>query len=149
MIAAVVVEGEPPTLTGIHRTYIRPDGKGKAAFLPHKMTLGRIAGGAVRLASTGPTLAVAEGIESALSVMQATGVPTWAALSAGNLKLLQLPSPDVVREILIFGDNDASGTGQKAALAAAERWALEGRQVRLVLPPVGIDFNDLLGEAVQ
>ena len=45
---------------------------------------------------------------------------------------------------MICADNDANGTGQRAANAAAERFLVEGR-VRIALPPVpGVDFNDLL-----
>ena len=40
---------------------------------------------------------------------------------------------------------DASGVGQRNALAAYDRWTAEGRSVRMVAPPVvGDDFNDVL-----
>jgi putative DNA primase/helicase len=46
---------------------------------------------------------------------------------------------------VICADNDANGIGQRAANAAAERFLVEGRRVRVALPPVpGVDFNDLL-----
>src|SRR5579863_391245 len=49
MVAAIVnVQGE---LMGIHRTFLRPDGTGKADVEPQRKMLGRVAGGAVRLAS--------------------------------------------------------------------------------------------------
>ena len=40
------VHGEP---VGVHRTYLRPDGIGKAAVNPQRATLGQVAGGAIRL----------------------------------------------------------------------------------------------------
>ncbi len=106
------------------------------------MSLGAVGGGAVRLAPASEHLAVGEGIESSLSVMQVTGVPTWAALSAGGIKLLILPPLPLASVITITADNDP--TGLAAAHDAAERWTREGRRVRIALPPEGRDFNDLL-----
>jgi putative DNA primase/helicase len=114
-------------------------GQGKASFEPNKMSLGNIRGGAVRLAMPVSKMAVAEGIETGLSFMQATGMPSWAALSAGGLQALLLP-PEV-REVLIAADPDL--VGLKAAQIAARRWHHEGRVVRIVSPPEGNDFNDL------
>jgi putative DNA primase/helicase len=39
----------------------------------------------VRLAEASDELGISEGIESGLSVQQATGLPVWAALSTGGL----------------------------------------------------------------
>ena len=63
-------------------------------------------------------MAVSEGIETGLSFMQATEIPTWAALSAGGLQALLLP-PEV-REVLIAADRDL--VGLNAAQIAAARW---------------------------
>jgi len=66
-----------------------------------------------------------------------------AALSADGIKNLVLP-PEA-SHVAICADNDASGTGERAAHDAAARWLIEGRRVRIALPPeVGTDFNDLL-----
>lgn len=132
------------TVAGVHVTYLRPDGSGKADVLSPKKMHGIKKGGAVRLTEAGPVLAVAEGIETALSVLEAhPDLSVWAALDAGNLKVLQLPHD--VREVLICADNDASGAGQKAAQAAADRWVGEDREVSIALPPEpGTDFNDVL-----
>jgi hypothetical protein len=123
----------------VHRTFLRPDGSGKAAVDPAKMTLGPCKGGAVRLAPAWPILAIAEGIESALSYMQRTGIPTWAALSAGGMRNLILP--DDVAEVVIAADPDP--VGMIAARVAARRWLDEGRLVAIARPPLGVDFNDL------
>jgi phage/plasmid primase-like uncharacterized protein len=103
------------------------------------MTLGPCKGGAVRLAPAGPILAIAEGIETALSYMQCTGTPTWAALSAGGIRNLILP--DDVAEVVIAADPDP--VGMIAARVAARRWLDEGRLVAIARPPLGGDFNDL------
>jgi hypothetical protein len=77
---------------GIHRTYLRPDGSGKASINPAKASLGPIAGGAVQLAIIQPdrwTL-IAEGLETALSAAQSCGLPVWEGLSAGGIQNLVL-----------------------------------------------------------
>lgn len=137
MVGAVVCDDH---IVAIHRTFLRPDGRGKADLDPNKMTIGRCKGAAVRLAPAGPILALAEGIETALSYMQVRGLPTWAALSAGGFRSLILP--EEVREIIIAADSDP--VGLIAARAAARLWLAEGRQVSIARPPLGVDFNDLV-----
>ena len=140
----LVTRGSDDTQFAIHRTFLTRDGTGKTPVEPQKMMLGPCRGSAVRLAPSGEHLAVAEGIETALSIMQATGVPTWAALSAGGIKSLILPPLPLATVVTITADHDA--VGLRAAHDAAERWTLEGRRVRIALPPEGQDFNDLLRE---
>jgi putative DNA primase/helicase len=129
------------SITGVHRTFLRSDGSGKALLEPAKMSLGDLRGAGVPLlnAPIGQELAVSEGIETGLSVLQATGIPTIAALSTGGLKALMLPAS--VQRIWIAADADEPG--MKAAQAAAQRWHGEGRTVSIVRPPAGQDFNDL------
>jgi hypothetical protein len=67
MIARVDnVDGE---LIGVHRTYLTADWRRY-----DRASLGAVAGGAVRLSAPAKTLAVAEGIETALSIVQAIGI---------------------------------------------------------------------------
>lgn len=138
-------------VNGLHRIFIALDGTSKAAVEPAKMSVGQIARGAVRLHrgdSNLQQLAVSEGIETGLSVAQATRLPVWAALSAGGIEQLVLPPLPAAQHVLIFADRDHHGRGQRAAERAAERFAGQGRSVRVVLPPnVGTDFNDLLQAA--
>jgi hypothetical protein len=134
------VDGE---LIGIHRTYLRPDGSGKAAVEPAKAMLGCVAGGAVRLAPEAEVLLLGEGIETVAAAMTATGLPGWAALSANGLDRLILPSR--TRTVVICADHDASGVGERAAHNAARRWLAEGRYVQPVIPrDIGTDMADLL-----
>jgi putative DNA primase/helicase len=139
MIGAATRTADPDQITGIHRTFLRLEGCGKADLPDAKMSLGRVRGAAVRLAPVAAKLAVSEGIETGLSFMQATDIPTWAALSTSGLKALILPQQ--VREIVIAADPDEQGL--KAAREAAMRWWAEGRKVRIAKPPTGLDFNDL------
>jgi len=104
-----------------------------------------VRGGAVRFDAphASECLAVAEGIETALSISVARAMPVWAALSAGGIKNLILP-PEVTN-VVVCADNDASATGQRAAHDAAARWLAEGRRVRVAMPPESsTDFNDVL-----
>jgi hypothetical protein len=106
------------------------------------MMLGPCRGGAVRLAVPGELLMIAEGIETALSAMNDTGIPAWAALSTSGLRGLDLPSG--VRDVIVLADGD--DPGERAASDCAVRWKQEGRRVRIAHPPRGKDFNDLLME---
>jgi hypothetical protein len=142
-----LVEHVDRGIVGLHRTYLRGDGSAKAD-LPkdlQKRALGPIGGGAVRLGMPrlGEWHVLAEGIETALSITAASGLPAWAALSAGGLRSLVLP-PELTM-VVICGDNDASGVGQRAAHDAADRFIAEGRRVRVAIPPApDTDFNDML-----
>jgi putative DNA primase/helicase len=83
---------------------------------------------------------VAEGIENALSAMQATGQTAWAALSTSGLRTLELPVE--ARDVVVLADGDEPG--ETAAHDAARRWKRGGRRVRIARPPRGFDFNDVL-----
>ena len=139
-LVAVVTQGAEGEPIAIHRTFLSPDGRGKAPIDRQKMLLGPCRGGAVRLGPVSDRLMIAEGIETALSAMQATGQAAWAAMSAPALRSLDLPP--VVREVIVLADGDDAG--ESAAKTAALRWRREGRLVRIARPPAGADFNDML-----
>lgn len=138
MVAAV--QARDRRIIGVHRTFLKPDGSGKAGISTPKMMLGRVSGGAVRFGPASATLFVAEGIETALSIQQATGTTTWAALSTSGIRALALPPQ--VREVAICADGDEPGIA--AAKEAAERFVREGRAARVATAPAGQDFNDVL-----
>lgn len=129
-------------IIGLHRTFLKADGSGKAAVTSNKKMIGCVAGGAVRLASSAEVMAVGEGVETCLAAQQASNIPTWAALSTSGLMNLVLPALPLAREIIIAADNDEAG--KTAAQKAAERWTAEGRRVRIATPSHAKDFNDLL-----
>ncbi len=131
-------------LIAVHRTWLLPDGSGKAPLEPEKMMLGPASGGAVQLSAPAKKMVIAEGLETALSVMQETGLSVWAGLSTSGMTGLALPDFPLAQEIIIAGDNDPAG--RKAVTQAAEKWTKEGREVRLAFPPVNQDFNDLILE---
>jgi hypothetical protein len=137
MICAVMDIGDK--VTAVHRTYLDRDGN-KADVKPVKMALGPCRGNAVHLAHACPTLCITEGIETGLSILQATGLPTWVCLGTAGLKALELP--EAVTEVVIAADGDKAGL--KAAYAAARQFIRLDRKVRMARPRAGYDFNDLL-----
>ena len=86
--------------------------------------------GAIRLAAATETLGLAEGVETALSAMQLSGVPTWSCVGARRMAKITIPPG--VRTVHIFADNDAPG--QAAAEDAAKRFSREGMTVHIKYP---------------
>ncbi len=129
----------------ILRIYLTPSGDAKAEVENAKLMLGPVMGGAVRLAAPGARMAVCEGIETGASLLTATDLPVWAALSTAGLKALEIPPPEQVPEVVICADRDENRAGENAAEDAAKRWHERGHVVRIVLPSPGFnDFNDML-----
>jgi hypothetical protein len=139
-MVALVANGTNNAPTAVHRTYLSHNGAGKAVVDTPKMMLGPCCGGAVRLGRFASTLLVGEGIETCLAAMQATSIPSWAALSTAGLRTLELPAE--VTDVTVLADGD--DPGEAAAQDCSRRWAREGRRVRIARPPKGMDFNDLL-----
>jgi hypothetical protein len=128
------------SFAGIQATWLAADGSDKAPFITPRKIFGHRGGGAVRLARATDTVCVAEGVETGLSVVQASGLPTWATLGTGGLRAIELPS--TIREVIIAADADAAG--MDAAEYARVRFLREGRRVRITLPPTGSnDFNEV------
>lgn len=144
MVAGVqTLEGR---VVAVHRTFLKSDGTGKANVERQKMMLGPCAGGAVRFAKAGSIVAIAEGIETALSIaLVCPELAVWAALSTSGMVALQLP--DTVREVIICADADPAG--RRAATDTALRLRHEGRSVRIAQPPMNRDFNDMLREGIS
>jgi putative DNA primase/helicase len=132
----------------IHRTYLTNDGH-KAAVPTVKKLMpavlpGATRGGAIRLYPAGETLAVSEGIETALAVRLATGLPVWSTICAGGMARLLIP-PEV-RLVVICADHDLPGI--KAAKELARRLLSEQRRVKLLIPDtLGADWADRSGVA--
>lgn len=151
MLAKVTSPGGD--FVGLHRTWLNHAGdkaritdsngeplpvKKLATVRPHVMK-----GAAVRLfPPSGGRLALTEGIETALAVNQASGLPVWACVSAFGLE--HITPPDDVTDVWIFGDNDASKTGQRSAERLARRLKHLNRAVRVFIPEcVGEDWLDV------
>ena len=136
MIAAVT-DGEG-ALQGVHRTWLAPDGQGKAAVNPERRAMGHLLGNAVRLTSQDDILVVGEGIETMLSLSEAIpGLPVWASLSSGHLGAVRLP--EGLQRLYVAIDRDPAG--RRAAERLSARATEFGVSVRVLEPGLG-DFND-------
>lgn len=138
-------KGQP---MGIHRTYLKPDGSGKAEVEGAKMMLGAASGGAVHFGKDNRVIAIAEGIETALSLSMASRLTVWACLSTSGMKGLILPPMPTAEVIVIAADNDDAGLA--VAEITAERFEVEGRAVSIIIPQSkGADFNDVLRGSIH
>jgi putative DNA primase/helicase len=142
---AMVARVDDPSgeLATLHRTYLTLDGHKAAVPVPKKLMSpvvpGATNGGAIQLYAPDETLAVTEGIETALAVRCATGLPVWATYSAGGMARLIVP-PEV-RLVVICADHDP--TGIKAARELARRLLAEQRRVKILTPDTpGADWAD-------
>jgi len=140
LIAAVTDPGG--TITGVHRTWLDPDGGGKAQVDDPRRALGGLLGNAVRFGfpvrGPVPVMAAGEGLESILSLAHVMpAMPMVSALTANHLAAFDLP-PGCVR-LYIAADADAAGRNgiQRLSRRAQSRGILP-----LVLAPDLGDFND-------
>lgn len=147
MVALVrnIVANEPQA---IHRTAIDTSGN-KLSHLGSngRLSLGPIGGGAVKLtddADVTRVIAIGEGIETTLSIRQLPdldAMPVWSLLTAGGIA--SFPVLPGIETVWLAADNDASGTGQKAARSAAERLTGAGLETIIISPTeIGADLND-------
>ena len=123
---------------GVHRTWLAPDGQGKAVVRTQRRAMGHLLGNAVRLTPHDDFLVVGEGIETMLSLVEAApGLPVWAALSSGHLGAVLLPAG--VQRLYIAIDRDPAG--HRAAERLSARATEVGVSVQVLEPRLG-DFND-------
>jgi hypothetical protein len=136
MVAAVTdLSG---AITGAHRTWLAPDGCGKAPVDTPRRAMGRLLSHAVRFGAANNVLAAGEGIETMLSLRCALPpMPMAAALSANHLAALLLPP--TLRRLYIARDADAAGDMALAALT--ERAEATGVEALALSPRMG-DFNE-------
>lgn len=139
---AMIARIEGSSGVAVHRTWLRPDGHGKAEVLPAKTMLGPSAGGAVRLREAKGPLIITEGIETALSVICMLHRPAsvWAALSTSGMRGLSLPIQPGV--LILAPDGDTPG--RAAARALADRAKSQGWTVGTRDPGDHLDWNDVL-----
>lgn len=130
----------------LHRTYLHPDGHGKAPVsapkklmtpLPGKST----SGAAIRL---GPivngVVQGAEGLETAAAIMTARQKPVWGLIS--DTMMAAFEPPDEAHSVVLWADKDRPQLihgkqvcpGMESAQKAALRLHEQGRRTRIVLP---------------
>lgn len=145
---ALVTDAAGKALT-FHRTFLDPNGIGKAPVLePRKMMRfpsdRELMGGCIQLGQPGPVLGIAEGIETALAVRLATGMPVWSAVSSTFLEGWVPPS-DEVDTVLIWADLDRGGVGFTAAERLRNRLGCLGLHAEVRLPDPGLLAADRKG----
>jgi hypothetical protein len=130
MIAAFGVPSEPEPgvialsdVRGIHLTFLKHDGSGKADVDRAKRMLGPSSSFPIAVAPINDLLglSISEGIEDAISAYEATGRGSWAAGSAGRMAALATRIPGYVETVTIFADEDAAG--QRGAYQLADALA--------------------------
>jgi hypothetical protein len=130
-------------ITGVHRTWLDPDGfdrvrLGKAPIDTPRRAMGDLLGNAVRFGVADDVLAAGEGIETMLSLRYALPtMPMTAALSANHLSAILLPSG--LRRLYVARDADAAGDGVQATLT--QRAEDAGIEAIALSPRLG-DFNE-------
>jgi len=136
MIAAVTdLHGRQ---TGTHRTWLRPDGTGKAPIDTPRRAMGDLLGHAVRFGVPDSIMAAGEGIETTLSLRCVLpDMAMAAALSAAHLSAILFPP--TLHRLYIIRDNDAAGDAACDTLIDRARAA--GIEA-LVLSPRMEDFNE-------
>jgi DNA primase len=158
-------------IVAVHRIFLDPASlrdrrPHKTRLQPDKALLGAVSAGAVRLAPAAEELGTAEGIETALAVMQATwradgsGLGIWAGIDAEHMSKVEFP-PEV-RRLVVLADLDpicrtpgrffGRRPGGEMARRTAARFVASapGRSARIATPDgeelgvVKADYNDLL-----
>jgi putative DNA primase/helicase len=113
-----------------------------------RLTHGPMEGGAVQLTPLkNEHLALAEGIETALSVTQMFQIPCWATLGSKRLHCINIP--DQVRVLHFFIDNDEPGhEALRKAIHPDSYYRQNGYELHYSIadPHVGKDWNDVLKE---
>jgi hypothetical protein len=136
MIAAVTdLDGR---ITGAHRTWLDPSGRGKAPIDTPRRAMGDLLGNAVRFGVADDVLAAGEGIETMLSLRCVLPtLPMAAALSANHLAAILLPL--TLRRLYVARDMDAAGDA--AVTTLTEHAQAVGIETLTLSPRLG-DFNE-------
>jgi putative DNA primase/helicase len=125
------------TVTAVHRIALHPDG----SKIDRRM-LGVVFRTAIKLVAASETLAIAEGLETAMAARQLGFKPVWALGSVGAISFF--PIIERVRRLIILGESGEPSA--RAVKICTTRYRKAHRKVRLVLPQNSAysDVNDIL-----
>ncbi len=151
-IVAIISDMEGAAVV-LHRIFLTAKGE-KAPLESSKMMFPipsdrSVVGGGIRTSQPGEVVDVCEGLETALAIETAMGLPVWPLVNAYYLE--NFCPPPAVKAVRIWADLDSKGRGQEAAKNLKQRlWAM-GIKARIMLPnmPIptgakGVDWNDVL-----
>lgn len=162
MVCAVVDSKKKPVT--IHRTFLQKNGK-KAPFENCKKAMAipsyrDMSGASIWLSRPGRVIAVTEGVETGLAVLQGTEIPTFPAINTTCMKNF-IPM-EGVETVLVFGDKDIARKrqngevfypGQEAASELFRRLRAEGFKSNGYIPsddiPAGKESIDWLDVYVK
>lgn len=160
-LVAVIRDGNGIGLT-LHRTFLKPDGSGKADVENQKMMLkqprpldgGYIALDKPVLTPHGKAIGVCEGLETGLSIREATGCPMRVGISDRIMENMKFE--DDISHVFIWADLDVpteqkpAGAGMAAATALKTRLESEGKCAIILVPNQfgreKMDWNDVYQE---
>jgi predicted P-loop ATPase len=129
---------------GLQLIYLTEDGR-KAPLKVQKRTNKAHDGwsdvAAVRFPGTAPVV-LCEGVETALSVWQATGQESWACLGISNIA--RAPLPDGAPVIVARDGDEPNSKADQQLRQAVTVLRARGHEVTVAEPPPGQDFNDVL-----
>jgi len=124
--------------TGAHRTWLAPDGSGKAPIDTPRRAMGDLLGHGVRFGNADDVLAAGEGIETVLSPrMVLPRLPMLAALSAAHLAAILFPAS--LRRLYVLRDRDEAGEITRDSL---HQRAVSAGIEAISLTPALEDFNE-------
>jgi putative DNA primase/helicase len=121
--------------TGVHRIALRPDGTKR-----DRRMLGVTRRAVVKLDAASDTLAIGEGIETAMAARELGFSPAWALGSVGAIT--SFPVIEGVKTPVILGERGKASAD--AVAFCAPRWHAACRKVQVVMPEHGSDLNDEL-----
>ncbi|MCC5612590.1 toprim domain-containing protein [Nostoc sp. CHAB 5834] len=123
-------------ILSIHRIYLTKDGD-KANVPEQKVMMARcgdLRGSAIQMfPADSDVLGIAEGIETALAAHAVSLMPIWASVNAALMQTVEIP--EHVRHVVVWADNDRSGTGLHSAEVLADRLVRDGKRVTIYIPP--------------
>ena len=131
-----VIDIADGALKGVHITRLLPDGSDRERGDQAKIMVAHSVGFPIVLAPPNDLLAIsiAEGIEDALTVYEATGLGVWAAGSASRMPALAGVIPGYVECVNVVADDDPDGRRHAATLI--DRIAARGIETRRVIANV-------------
>ncbi|MBX9751424.1 MAG: toprim domain-containing protein, partial [Roseococcus sp.] len=95
----------------------------------------------VRMPGRAPII-LCEGVETALSVWQATGQESWACLGISNIA--RAPLPEGAAVIIARDGDEPNSKADQQIRQAITILRSQGRDVTVAEPPAAMDFNDVL-----
>jgi hypothetical protein len=119
---------------GVHLTRLKPDGTDRERGDRAKIMIGHSVGSPLVMSPPGNVggLAITEGVEDALTLVEAVGVGAWAAGSASRLPSLADAMPSYVSSVTVVIDDDADGW--RHATTLINRIRARRIEVRKIVP---------------